>query len=90
MTRSSFFTSSKGSNVVLKMGLFIIALATTPQPPFLLENLIIFSGLKKGSEEDREGPSFSLSESETHTDEELPTTLKSGKDRKKHKNQLGR
>jgi len=74
MTRSSFFTSSNGSNTVFKMGWFI-ALATTPQPPFFLENLTPFTGLKKGPEEDREGPSFTLSESETQTDEELPNIM---------------
>jgi len=31
--------------------------------------------LKKGPEEDREGPSFTLSESETQTDEELPNIM---------------
>jgi len=78
MTRSSFFTSSKGSNAIFEMGWFIVsleALATTPQPPFLLQNLTPFTGLKKGPEEDREGTSFTLSESETQTNEEVPESM---------------
>jgi len=78
MIRSSFFTSSKGSNAIFKLGWFIAsleALATTPQPPFLLENLTPFTRLQKGSEGDREGTSFNLSEIETQTDEEVPKSM---------------